>query len=225
VLELAWPDDLTPYKVAFYLQAHVGGQESPITRVRKVYGLSAPRWVARLSFRGGYDGAVRLGDQAGYGSRLDALIADLDGGLNLIRFHDWRRPLPTSPVAVSGALVSRGAAKGSCSMQVAGFAPNSRAVSVGDYVGGDGRPHLVTLATTRAAGGRVTGAGSVMADPAGVATIGFRPPLSAAIPAGAPLTWPVTGLFQLTDPDDAGQNEVIVGDAVEQTLSFAEFLS
>ena len=223
MLDLAWPRDLVPYRVAFYLQPHVGGQESPITRTKKTYGLSAPRWLARLTFRGGYDGAVRIGDQRGYGARLDAMLADLEGGLNLAVFHDWRRPVPTSPIAQRSIIASAGAAKGATSMVVTGFAPGARALSIGDYVGGDGRPHLVTLAMTAAAGGVVSGAGSIMAGANGSAIVGFKPPLAAAIAAGTPMTWPVTGRFQLAS-EDAGQNEVEVGDAVEMTLDFVEFL-
>lgn len=222
--DIPWPADLTPYKVAFYLQPHVGGSESPLTRVRKVYGLSAPRWVARLTFRGGYAGEVTRGDQGAYGNRLDAMIADLDGGLNLAVFHDWRRPVPTSASATRRALMSTGAAKGATSMVVVGFAPWARAISAGDYIGGDGRPHLVSLAATKAAGGTIAGVGSIMADDSGRAVIGFFPPLSAPIAAGTPMRWPVTGRFQLTG-DDAGQNEVEVGQAVEYVLDFVEDLS
>lgn len=224
MVDIPWPKGLTPYRVAFYLQPHVGGQESPITRVRKTYGLSAPRWLARLNFRGGYDGRVRGGDQAGYGPRLDSLIADLEGGLNLAVFHDWRRPVPTTPVAVTGAVISAGAAKGATSMIIRGFAPHSHALSLGDYVGGDGRPHLVSAAATIAAGGVVSGAGSLFADATGSVVVGFKPPLSAAIATSAPMVWPVTGRFQLANADDAGQNETTVGEVTEYTLEFTEFL-
>lgn len=222
--DLIWPADLAPFRVAFYLQPHVGGQESPLTRTRKVYGLGAPRWIAKLTFRGGVDGVPRFGDQDGFGPRLDSLIADLQGGLNTVRFHDWRRPYPLLRPAVRGPIVSQGAAKGATAMRVSGFAPGAPAFALGDYLGGDGRPHLVSAANTIAAGGVVSGAGSVMADANGVALVGFNPPLSADIAAGASMVWPVTAPFQLQSPDDAPDNETEVGEAQVQTLAFFEVL-
>jgi hypothetical protein len=225
VVDLVWPADLAPYRVAFYLRPHVGGQESPLNRQKKTYGLSAPRWVARLAFRGGYDGAPRFGEPDGFGARLDSLIADLEGGLNLAVFHDWRRPLPTAPLSVTGTVKSGGAAAGATSMIVSGLASNSRAFSIGDYIGGDGRPHIVSAAATIAAGGAISGAGSLVADASGLVVVGFKPPLSAAIPVGAPLQWPVTGRFELVNTDDAGQNETEVGQPTEYLLEFAEKLA
>ncbi|HEX8382456.1 MAG TPA: hypothetical protein VF592_03675 [Sphingomonas sp.] len=221
--DIAWPDDLVPYRVAFHLQPHVGGQESPVTRTRKTYGLSAPRWLARLTFRGGYGGEVRRGEQGGYGARLDSLIADLHGGLNIAVFHDWRRPKPVGPVDRATALRSAGAPKGATSMIVTGFAPGGRALGIGDYIGGDGRPHLVSMAATLAAGGAFAGAGTILADATGAALVGFNPPLSADIPANTVLTWPVTGRFELMN-EDAGQNETEVGSLSEYALDFVEKL-
>ena len=228
--DVVWPEDLTPYRVMFYLQPHVGGPESPLTRTRKVYGLSAPRWVARLTFRGGVDGIPVLHSPAGFGPRLDALIADLEGGLVKSWFHDFRRARPVRSVTRSGPLVLASAASaGATFVAIAGFAPNAVALSVGDYVGGDqpgwdGRPHLVSEAATRAAGGTVAGAGSVMANGSGVAIVGFKPALAAGVGAGTAVTWPVRGRFTLTS-EDAGQNESTVGEAADYVLDFVEELA
>jgi hypothetical protein len=222
--DIIWPSDLSPYRVMFYLQPHVGGSESPLTRVRKVYGLSAPRWIARLTFRGGYAGAPLLRDAAGFGPRLDSLIADLQGGLNKAVFHDFRRPRPLRPQSTVAALTARATVKGATAMRVDGFAPYSVAFGVGDYIGGDGRPHIVSAAATIAAGGGVSGAGTILADATGSALVGFNPPLSSDIAAGAIMRWPVTGRFALTG-DDAGQNETDVGDVTEYTLDFMEDLT
>lgn len=218
MVDIAWPADLAPYRVTFYLQPHVGGSESPLTRVRKVYGLSAPRWVARMSFRAGYHGAPRVGEAEGFGPRLDALIADLEGGLNVAVFHDFRRPRPIQPSNVVSALRAAAAVKGADELTVGGFAPNSIAFSAGDYIGiGDERPHLVT------GGDITTGAGTIMADATGVATVRFRPPLAAPVEADTLLTWPATGRFQLVS-SDAGDNETTVGQLVEYVLDFVEDL-
>lgn len=221
--EIVWPADLAPFRVAFYLQAHAGGSESPLTRVRKVYGLSAPRWIARLTFRAAYEGAPRFGDPAGFGSRLDSLIADLQGGLVKARFHDYRRPLPIAGQARVDRLMADAAPAGSTFLRVRGFASYGLAMGVGDYIGGDTRPHLVSAAATIAAGGVITGAGSIYADASGAALIGINPPLAQPVAAGSVLTWPVTGRFALTS-DDAGQNETTVGEAAEISLDFVEDL-
>lgn len=215
--DLIWPDDLVPYRVMFYLQPHVGGQESPITRTRKVYGLSAPRWVARLTFRGGYGGVPRLRDPGGYGPRLDALVAQMEGGLNRIAFHDWRRPRPARPLPIRAALTIEAADAGATRVVLAGMAPNAAALSVGDYIGGDDRPHLIV------GGDAVAGAGTIVAGADGRAAFDIRPPLSVPIPAGTLAQWPVRGWFRLTS-EDAGQNETEVGEATEYALDFVEDL-
>jgi hypothetical protein len=217
VVDIAWPLDLAPYRVSFYLQPHVGGSESPITRTRKTYGLSAPRWVARMSFKGGYDGQPLAGQPEGYGPRLDAMIADLAGGLNIAVFHDYRRPHPVRPVITSSALQFAAAAVGATQVTVTGFAPYGPALSYGDYLGGDGRPHIIH------GGAIVSGAGTIMADSTGTATFKIRPPLRSAIAAGTLVTWPVTGRFQLSG-DDAGQNESTIGQLTDYTLDFVEEL-
>ncbi len=221
--DIAWPADLVPYRVMFYLQPHIGGQESPFTRTRKVYGLSAPRWIARLTFRGGYEGAPLTGNAAGFGPRLDSLIADLQGGLNKAVFHDFRRPRPLQAQQIAAALTIDAAPAGASFVVMRGFAPRGRAFSAGDYIGGDGRPHIVSLAATLVAGGTVSGAGTILADATGAAIIGINPPLSQAISGGALPRWPVTGRFELTG-EDAGQNETTVGEASEYTLDFVEDL-
>lgn len=224
MVDLPWPADLMPYKVAFYLQAHVGRSESPQSRVMKTYELSAPRWIARLSFRAGYAGAPLLGDPDGFGARLDGLIADLRGGANKAVFHDFRRPGPLQPRMVMSALTFDAAPRGARFVVVRGLRAGSVAASVGDYIGGDGRPHLVSAAATIAAGGVVSGAGSVLVTADGAARIGINPPLSSPIVAGTALPPYATGRFQLIS-DDAGENESEVGQPTEYVLDFVEDLA
>lgn len=216
--DFEWPADLIPYKTMFYLQPHVGGSESPITRTRKVYGLSAPRWIARLTFRAGYDGAPRRGDQLGFGPRLDALIAQLEGGLNRVALYDFRRRRPLQGGAWGTNPTIDAAEAGATAVTVRGLYPSSMSFSVGDYIGGDGRPHLIV------GGDIASGAGSIMVNAEGAATVRFLPPLSAPIAASTPLPrMPVTGMFRLVS-EDAGQNEAEVGRPVEYVLDFVEDL-
>jgi len=226
--EIPWPEGLSPYKVMFYLQPHVGGPESPLTRTRKTYGLSAPRWVARLTFRAGhgYDdvgsGECRYGpsaDDARFSAaRLDAFIAELEGGLNLVRFHDFRRPRPQSYLTSHSPAITMDAAEAGDHEITIHRGEGEIGPSIGDYIGGDGRPHIITAVSPKK--GSMMSVGG--AD--GKINLVFKPPLSAAIAQDAELEIEaVTALFRLTD-SDAGQNEGEVGQPIEYVLEFAEEL-
>lgn len=233
--DIIWPVDLAPYRVMFYLQPHVGGSESPLTRVRKVYGLSAPRWIARFTFRAGYNGEDGVG---AWGGKLDALIAEMEGGLNRVGLWDFRRPFPVGlkryyrqfageryPFAggeeftlgerfiipAEAEPTNETAPAGATTMAFVGLKPGERVFQAGDYIGGDGRVHIVSIA-----GG--------VADMTGRAVVSFRPPLAKEVPAGTAVTMQPTSMFRLTG-DDAGQNETDVGDLTEYTLDFVEDLS
>ncbi len=207
--DYTWPNDLAPFAVDFHLQAHTGGSESPLSRVSKIYGLSAPRWVCRMSFRGGYNGSKGI---EAFGPRLDGLIAKLGGRLNRIAIWDFRRDFPTGmgssfddlffftdgsgfdTAGVSNTAVVAGADTITFSNTGGGF-------RVGDYVGGDGRPHIV-----------IDVSGS---------TLTVRPPFKTAIAAGAATYSRVSGMFRLTS-DDAGANMTEVGQLSTYDLEFVE---
>lgn len=222
--DLEWPAGLFPYKTAFYLKPHIGGQESPLTRTKKVYGLSAPQWMARLTFRAGhgYDRSVGRGpsatDAVFYAARLDALIAELQGGLHCIRFHDFRRPRPQSYQSTYGGRTVDFAPRGASAITIRG-PYGSVGPSIGDYIGGDGRPHIVTKITPGPPGIMM----SVF--PAEEAlTVEIQPPLSLPIDDGSALEMvEVTARFRLMS-EDAGQNEGEVGVPIEYVLDFAEDL-
>ncbi|MEO7470402.1 MAG: hypothetical protein ABIV36_25655 [Sphingobium limneticum] len=223
--EINWPAGLSPYKVMFYLQPHIGGQESPLTRTRKTYGLSAPRWIARLTFRAGHgydDGGMsdrfgpRADDAMFFAARLDALIAQLKGGLQIVRFHDFRRPRPQSYLTMHSPVMTINAASAGDNSIVINREPGAVGPSIGDYIGGDGRPHLVTDVSPRL--------GSMMskAGPDGKITLTFEPPLSADIEQDAELEIErVTAPFELTS-EDAGQNEGEIGAPIDYVLEFSE---
>ena len=234
MVDLVWPDDLRPFRVSFYLQPHTGGSESPLTRTRKTYGLSAPRWICRMTFRGGYDG---FDGYAAYGPRLDAFIAQMKGGQNRVAIWDFRRPYPVALrryySQFTGELYTFGngetfelgehffipenaeptnleALAGATEMTFVGFKPGERVFNWGDYIGGDGRTHIAL--------------GIAYADGDGKATVSFEPPLVTDVPAGTAKTMQPTSWFQITS-DDAGQNESEVGQAVTYTLDFVEDLT
>lgn len=221
--DIVWPAGLVPYKTMFYLQPHVGGSESPLTRTRKVYGLSAPRWIARLTFKAGHGyeeigNGPRADDPAFAAARLDALIAELEGGLYKIRFHDFRRPRPQHWLtSYTDAVIAAPAAAGATSMSI--FVGEGKiGPSIGDYIGGDGRPHLIT------GGAPLAGTMTTIAPDTGIVTVTFKPPLLAPIAAGTAIEMvEVPGRFELTNAD-AGQNEAEVGTPTDYVLDFVEVL-
>jgi hypothetical protein len=206
MVDLAWPADLRPLSQSFYLQPHVGGAESPITRTRKVYGLSAPRWLTKMTFR---HRAWGHGREAEKSARIEALIAEMEGGLNRVALWDFRRDRTLRPQPIVASSTVLPATRGASEMRVAGFAPNSTAFLPGDYLGGDGRPHIVIA--------------PAVADSSGVATVKFRPPLTADVPAGLAAVSSVTGMFRLTS-DAAGMNDTTARQMTTFTLEFAEDL-
>lgn len=192
-----WPDDLVPYAVSFYLQPHTGGTESPFTRQTKVYGLSSPRWVCRISLRAP-DSADRWGsDYAEWGERIDAFLASLEGRLNRVRIWDFRRPGRTP------AFGNAAATAGTNTITLTGA--SSGDIRVGQYLGGDGRPHIITALGV---------SGSDL-----VATV--RPHWETDIAIDAAIFEQVSGFFRLTS-DDAGQNASAAGELTQYDLEFVE---
>lgn len=191
--DFAWPDDVTPFRVAYYLQPHVGRSVSPFTRQQKIYQLSQPLWIAQLSLRGGYDG--ESGVEA-YGPRLDALIAQLEGGAHRIAIWDFRRP------GAAAAFSNDDIALGESQVTLLG---TTDGLQVGDYIGGDGRPHIVVST-------EVDGSDLI---------VDVRPHFQTAVAAGDATYENVAGYFRLVS-DDAGANPTTVGDVTTYELGFVE---
>lgn len=194
--DILWPDDLVPFAQSFYLQPHVGRSESPFSRAQKLYGLSAPRWLTSLSFRGGTGPQWGTDGVAIYGPRLDAFIAKLEGGLNRVAIWDFRR---------EGTNVSHTHAEIAAGTSQLLLEGTTDAVGAGDYVGGDGRPHIVTDT-------EVSGADLI---------VNVRPHFDSLIAADEAIFYQVAGWFRLIS-DDAGANGSEVGQLTTYTLDFAE---
>jgi hypothetical protein len=196
-----WPSGLAPRAVSYYLQPHTGGTASPFSRVTKTYELSAPLWVCRMSFFGGYNG--KSGVQA-FGAVLDALFARLRGRANRIGVYDFRRP--TMRDANTSAAGNLAASAGSFSMTITGLDPGASLLA-GDYIGGDGRPHILVA--------------DAVADGSGQATVFFEPALRAAVGANAAVFGNPVGWFRLQS-EDTGANPVQVGEGVSYDLDLLE---
>lgn len=211
--DYVWPDDLVPYAMSFYLQPHTGGSESPFNRVTKVYGLSAPRWVCRLAVKGGE--SVKWGEKgvAVWGQRMDALISKLKGRQNRIEIYDFRRADMSSPHWPRAASNSA-AALGATTMTITGLSPGAKIYN-GDYIGGDGRPHIISDGTF--------GFLHVAANSSGEAIVTFEPPLQAAVGVGEAVFGNPTGLFRLAS-DDVGENSTEVDQLTNYVLDFVEDL-
>lgn len=192
-----WPADIVPFQQTFYLQPHTGGTESPFTRQTKVYGLSAPRWVARITLRAP-DSADRWGSNyAEWGERIDAFLASLEGRLNRVSLYDFRRP------GRAPGFGNAAATAGTDTITLTGA--STADIRVGEYVGGDGRPHIIT-------GLEVSGSDLI-------ATV--KPHFEADIAEDAATFERVSGLFRLTS-DDAGANPSSVGELTGYDLNFVE---
>lgn len=192
-----WPDDIIPFDVTFYLQPHSGGSESPFSRTSKIYGLSAPRWVCQISVRGGDSGKWGADGKALWGQRLDAFLAKVKGRQNRVRLWDFRRPGEAK--AFTNAL----AARESNTITLTGASPGD--IGVGDYIGGDGRPHIIT---------DLEDVGSDL-----VATV--EPPFVEEMGVGKATYERSSGYFRLVS-DDAGSNASPVGQHTTYNLSFVE---
>jgi hypothetical protein len=234
--DIEWPEDLRPFRAAFYLRPHVGGVESPLTRTRKTYLLSKPVWVCRLSFRGGYNGASGRG---ALGGRMDSLIVQMQGGVNRVLLWDFRRPYPVGLkryysqfpgetytfsggrtftlgerffIPAEAEPVNEPAEAGATTIVFGGFEPGERTFQTGDYFGGDGRGHIIHTAS--------------LADGLGRVTVTFDPPLETDMVVGQAVTMRPTTPFKLSteSADDAGANDSEVDSAVEYNLDFIEDL-
>lgn len=193
-----WPDDLTPYQVSFYLQPHTGGSESPFSRKTKVYGLSAPRWVCSLSFRGGYWGDPNDAGLESVAPRLDSFVARLKGRQNRVSLWDFRRDGTSLGTYTNNAI-----AAGATTVTLVGAAADP--LPLGYYIGGDGRPHIVTDS-------EIVGSDQI---------VSVQPPFSADVVSGGATFEQVAGSFRLVN-DDAGANGVEVGEASVYSLDFVE---
>lgn len=195
--DIAWPSDIIPYGVSFYLQANTGGTQSPFTRQSKIYTLSKPRWICSLRFRALESGDKWKGSRSDWGERIDAFLADLDGRANRVLLYDFRRPGRGRPF--TNAL----ATSGTNTITLTGAKLGD--IRVGEYIGGDGRPHIIT---------GLTPSGANL-----IATV--KPYWESNIAVGAATYQNVTGYFRLTS-DDAGQNMAGIAEATEYQLDFEE---
>lgn len=197
-----WPENgLTPFAGEMWLQPHTGRSQSPLTNAQRTYALAQPLWRCRWQIRGGYDGDTGL---SGIGLAMDALLARLAGGQNRVGLWDFRRP---DPIGIDASDVGNVAASlGDTTMTLTNMPPGET-VLAGNYIGGDGRIHIITE--------------DVDVEMDGTVEVTFKPALNAdlledTVVFGNPLGW-----FRLTS-DEAGRNPVQVGDAVIYDLEFIE---
>ena len=229
--DVPFPANARPYRAMFYLQPYNSRSQSPWTRAVKTLSLSKPLWVARVTFRTGYDGYE--GADA-WGGEMDAWIAEQEGGARTTELWDFRRPYPPGlrryysqfagarysfvngeefnmgerfVVPAESEPLNEAAVRGATEMAFVGFLPNEPVFLPGDMIGGDGRPHIILRPS--------------VADGNGRAIVRFIPPLDFDVPAGSAITVQPPGRYQLVS-DDAGANETAVGESTEYTLDFVE---
>lgn len=233
--DVPFPAEVRPYRVMFYLQPYNSRSQSPWTRATKTLSLSKPLWVARLTFRTGYDGDEGVD---AWGGVMDAWVAELEGGAKTTELWDFRRPYPPGlrryyrqfagarypfangeefslgerfVIPAESEPVNETALRGATEMAFVGFKANEPVFLPGDMIGGDGRPHIVLRP-------------GAVADGNGRAVVRFTPPLDFDVLAGMAVTMQPPGRFQLIT-DDAGANETTVGELTEYPLDFIEVAS
>ena len=196
--DLDWPSVLGTSGAAgsgFYLQPKTGGTQSPLTDATKIYGLRKPKFVCRVIVR--LPRSEMWGAKSLKGRAFDAFLADLGGREHRVKLWDF--DVPGGPKTFGNAA----ALAGTNSMTLTGANPGD--INVGEYLGGDGRPHIIT---------KLEVSGSDL-----LAT--FKPHLEADIAADTAFFEKVTGLFRATS-DDIGQNFNQVGQYAEYSLDFVE---
>lgn len=208
--DFVWPEDLVPYGSSFRLEPHTGGHESPFSRTTKSYGLSAPRWTCTLSFRA-LRGS-RWGDRRVSASRLDAAISRFKGRQNRVAIYDFDYPEPRGGLAFATGNLA--AVAGASAMTITGMPPGLP-IYAGDYIGGDGRPHLI--------GNDSLDEKVAISDASGHATVSFEPPLASNVDLNGASFSKVTAMFKLTSDDD-GDNYNEAGQQLTYTLRFSEDL-
>ncbi len=104
--------------------------------------------------------------------------------------------------------------KGDTEITITGMPPGSL-IYAGDYIGGDGRPHVI----------RDDGLNAIVAsaDASGQATVSFEPPLAAPVAADSVVFERVSAMFRLAS-DDAGDNFNEAGQLAAYSLQFVEDL-
>ena len=228
-----WPVDLLPNGCEHYFRPHIGGSQSPLTRTRKTYELSAPVWVMKLQFDAAWRGG--RGTQA-RGARLETLAQRLKGGLVLARLWDFRRPYPPGlkcyygqargqvatfghgetfgngegfSWSASSEPINLAAPEGATSLTFIGFRPGDVVFHAGDFVGGDDRIHRVMA--------------DAVADGGGNAAITIDPPLQAALAFGAAVTMRPRGLYQLMNESAGAGMAQAKGAKASYALEFEEW--
>jgi len=210
--DFTWPEDIVPSGSSFKLQPHTGGSESPFSRTSKIYELSAPRWTCSLSFKAARGTRWGRGKHV-IGDRLDSMIAQLRGRANRIAIWDFDYPQPRGLLGFSG-VGNLAASAGATSVTLTGIAPGAP-VYAGDYIGGDGRPHMIVSPDF----GRV----AATADGSGNAAVSIWPPLKAGIALNGATFSKVTAMFRLAS-DDLGDNFNEVDQVLPYSLNFVEDL-
>jgi hypothetical protein len=233
-----WPVDLLPSVCTHHLRPHKAGSQSPLTRTRKTYYLSAPIWTMKLRFNSPYRGGPGMLSR---GARLETMVHELDRGndgkLKLARLWDFRRPYPAGlrhyyarfageTVTFGGGEtfdagerfilgsevepVSLPAPAGAVTVTFFDFEPNQLAFMAGDFLGGDDRIHRVMK--------------DAISGPDGRCVVEFDPPLVRALSEGGVVTLRPRGLYQLMNDDGAAGEAQGRAAQASYGLDFEEWL-
>jgi len=196
----AWPADLGPSSISFFLEANTRVSTSPLSRITQVLSSPGARWVCRMEH-------ARRSPE--WSARLDAFLAQLDGAAARVALFDFRRPLPRGTAGTPGATtlftdgfgftdgtgfteyasepeLALAAATNDETIYTTGWAVSETVLRAGDYIGLAGRLHMVLA--------------DVASDSGGNATLRLRPRLRGPASIGARVTFVrPTALFRLAE--------------------------
>lgn len=142
-------------------------------------------------FTSSFDGSVQTAELAGSAAwrfvaswptlieadarLVDGWLAQLRGNANRFTSYNWRRPVPTGTISLSGVTTSSSLSVGSTSVSLAGCG-NTKTLLIGDMLGINGELKMVVATDkTSDAGGAIS-------------AVTFEPPMRAAIASGAAVT-------------------------------------
>jgi hypothetical protein len=137
--DYSWPSDIIPYGVSFYLQPNTGGTRARSAACRSSTGHRSRNGFARFGFVGASRAPTNGRAKRPVGRTSDAFLVQLEGRLNRVSLYDFRRP-GRAPTFTNAPITA-----GTDTVTLIGAAPAK--IRVGEYIGGDGRPHIITSLT------------------------------------------------------------------------------
>ena len=192
---LEWPDDVCPASLTWRPESNTKTFRSPFNGASQTVRFPGTRWICSLTFNNLTDDKSR---------RIDALVAELDGGYGRVKIRDWGR----NGRAPAGSPVVSDADQTGMELNTKGWLPGKTVLMTGDYITVNDELKIVTADVTSSASGS--------------AVISFAPMLRSSPAPNAPIEVENPfGIFKLKD-NQQGTGNRIPGVFTSYTLEFEE---